>query len=166
MSDTIQTENWDNPDKSKLPGSLNILTILTFIGCGLGLLFVFGSKKMMEFGIKMADSPEAQARMTDKELADMEKLKSMYEIMSSNWIAYLIPSLIGIALCFFGALQMRKLKKQGFYMYVLGQILPIIGGAIVIGFSNQFSNTSSYVIGMGIPILFIFLYSRNLKYLS
>ena len=166
MSDTIQAEKWDNPEKSKLPGNLNVLTILTFIGCGVGLIFIFASKKLMELGIKMADRPEVAEKMSDKELADMEKLKSMYELMSSNWIAYLIPSLIGIALCLFGAIQMRKLKKQGFYTYVLGQILPIIGGGIVIGFSNQFSNWQSYVMGLGIPLLFIFLYSRNLKYLS
>ena len=121
---------------------------------------------MMELGIKMADRPEVAEKMSDKELADMEKLKSMYDLMTSNWIAYLIPSLIGVALCFFGALQMRKLKKQGFYTYVIGQILPIVGSAIVLGFSNQFSNTSSYIFGLAVPILFIFLYSRNLKYLS
>jgi len=166
MSDTIQAEKWENPDKSKLPGSLNILTILTFIGCGVALIFIFGAKKMMELGIKMADRPEVAEKMSDKELADMEKLKSMYDLMTSNWIAYLIPSLIGVALCFFGALQMRKLKKQGFYTYVIGQILPIVGSAIVLGFSNQFSNTSSYIFGLAVPILFIFLYSRNLKYLS
>src|SRR6478736_6966063 len=109
----------------------------------------------------MTERPEVADKMTEKELADTEKLKSMYELMSSNWIAYLIPSLIGIALCLFGAIQMRKLKKQGFYAYVLGQILPIVGGGIVIGFSNQFSNTQSYIFGLGIPALFIFLYSRN-----
>ncbi len=138
MSDTTHAENWDNPDKGKLPGSLNVLTILTFIGSGCMLLFILGSKKLMEFSIKMTERPEVQEKMSEKDLIQMEKAKSMYEIMSSNWIAYLAPSLIGIALCVYGAIQMRKLKKQGFYAYVIGEILPIIGGVIILGFLINF----------------------------
>jgi hypothetical protein len=165
MSETTPAENLDNPDKGKLPGNLNVLTILTFIGCGFGLLFTLIFKKILGFIISMADKPEVAEKMSEKELADFEKLKSMFDVLTANWMAFLIPSLIAIALCLYGAIQMRKLKRQGFYIYLIGEILPIISGPIVLGFSNQFSNAQSYIFGLVIPILFIFLYYRNLKYL-
>jgi hypothetical protein len=61
---------------------------------------------------------------------------------------------------------MRKLKKEGFYIYTVGELIPVIAGALLLGFSTQFNGVMSYIIGLGIPVLFIILYANNLKHLK
>ena len=43
---------------------------------------------------------------------------------------------------------------------------PVIASAVIIGFSVQYSSPMAYIIGMGIPLLFVFLYAGQLKYLK
>jgi hypothetical protein len=75
----------------------------------------------------------------------------------------LIISLLGAALCFFGALQMRKLKKTGFSFYILGDIVGFATG-IFIGFDSLATIVGGFVIA--ITILFVILYAAQLKYLK
>jgi hypothetical protein len=71
---------------------------------------------------------------------------------------------ISIVLCFVGALWMRKLKKDGYWLYVVGEILPVLGGLILLG-TSQFTGVVSILMGVGIPLLFIFLYTMHKKFL-
>ncbi len=75
----------------------------------------------------------------------------------------LIIGLVAIGLCIYGAMQMRTLKKQGFYMWLIGELLPVIGGIIFIGM-GMFSGLA--MLGLIVPVLFIILYSTQLKYLK
>ena len=83
--------------------------------------------------------------------------------MLDNRLPVLIIGLIGTFLCFFGALQMRKLKKMGFSLYILGDIVPFAIG-IFVGF-DTFA-TVGYVIFTIIAVLFIILYAVQLKHLK
>jgi hypothetical protein len=78
----------------------------------------------------------------------------------------ILIGLVGIILCFYGAMNMRKLKKDGFYIYTVGELLPVLASTVLLGFSTQFNGVFSYILGIGIPLLFVFLYSRNLQYLK
>jgi hypothetical protein len=60
-------------------------------------------------------------------------------------------------------MQMRKLKKQGYTFYVIGQLLPYITTILFIG-SKMFTSTMAMVF-MGISILFIILYTVQRKHL-
>jgi hypothetical protein len=71
--------------------------------------------------------------------------------------------MFGIVACFVGALWMRKLKKEGYWVYVTGEILPIIGSFILLG-TAQFTDWKSYL-QLVIPIVFVTLYSFQRKYL-
>ncbi len=76
----------------------------------------------------------------------------------SIWVG-LIIGLVGIALCFYGAMKMHKLQKQGFFIYVAGQLIPIIYTFVTVGVGFG-------LIGVIIPIVFIVLYATQLKELS
>jgi hypothetical protein len=152
-------------EKPKLPGAINVLTILTFVGCGVGIIWTLLGFWFVKFAMKMADSPEAQQRMTEKQLTEMEQNRPKLQLMLDNMWPLILIGVVGIALCLYGAIQMRKLKKEGFYIYVVGQILPFIATGLLIGFGTQFSGVASYLFAC-IPVLFIILYAAQLKYLK
>ena len=72
--------------------------------------------------------------------------------------------MVGIILCFIGALWMRKFKKDGYWMYVAGELTPIIGSLLLLG-TAQFTGVVSVLLGVGIPVLFVILYTTQRKYL-
>jgi hypothetical protein len=91
----------------------------------------------------------------------------MHEVLVKsldNKVPLLVIGLIGIALCVYGAIEMRKLKKQGFIIWLLGEIIPYIGTAIFIG--GVFFQTF-LVYFLAFPLIFIILYffqRKNLVY--
>jgi hypothetical protein len=153
--------------KKQLPGGLNVLTILTFIGCGIGLLgslwqFINAKKGLTQME-EMINSGKADDMPGFMKNMFSEDALQMAQKQYDNRYAMLILGLVGIVLCFYGALQMRKLLKQGYAVYVIGQLLPLVGAIIFLGF-GMFK-------GMGVlaaifPVLFIILYSTQLKHLK
>ena len=77
----------------------------------------------------------------------------------------MIIGLVSIALCFVGALWMRKRRKDGFWLYTAGELAPIVGGLIIMG-TASFTGAMSIVTNIGIPLLFVFLYSLQRKHLT
>jgi hypothetical protein len=149
--------------EKKMNGTINVLTILTFIGCAIQFIGVFASKWLMSFAMKAADNPELMESMSAKDRADLMRGKEAFAVYSQYQIPLTIMSLIGIALCFWGALQMRKLKKQGFYAYAVGEWMPLIGSTALMGFGLQFNGVASTIISLAIPVLFTILYGLQLK---
>jgi len=158
--DTLDTNDFD---RKKLPSGLNVLTILSFIGCAiqfLGSLWAFYSAKtnyeqkdkMME-QMKSGNAPGwAKSMMPDEETL----LKSF-----ENRLPILIISLVAIFLCFYGLLQMRKLQKQGYLFYVIGEVLPFVSLVLFIG---TFAITGTAVIvSAAIALLFIIMYTTYRK---
>jgi tryptophan-rich sensory protein len=81
-----------------------------------------------------------------------------------NRLPIFLLGIVGIGLCIYGALQMRKRKKTGFSVYVLGELLPVVSTVIFIG-TGSFGGLT--IIGsLLIPVIFIILYSTQLKHLS
>jgi hypothetical protein len=162
----MSTQNPFEQDEKKLPSVLNVLTILTFIGCVFQLVSIPISKWLMSFALKMMDNPEQMEKLSEEQVTELQKSKQLFDLMEANYIPLWIVTLLSVGLCFYGALQMRKRKKEGFYLYTVGELLPLVGGSIILGFSNQFFNTSSYIFGIGIPLLFILLYATQLKHMT
>lgn len=172
MSDqntTVDSLNMNEFDKPKLPTGLNVLTILTFIGCGLQLLGTVFSFVMAEKNYNEKDKVMAQVNSGEMPgwaksmMPDPTKYEEMVTKAFENKIPILILGLIAIALCFYGALQMRKLKKQGFPIYTAGQILPFISSALFMG--TMAMSGVGFMVGVGITVLFILLYFIQRKYL-
>ena len=154
-------------DQPKLPSGLNVLTILTFIGSGVGFLggiwnFINAKKGLdqMEAAINSPDyenMPAFAKKMMSPEM--LEIARKSYE----NRVPITLIALVGIALCVVGALQMRKLKAQGYLLYVIGEILPLISSLIFLGVGALTGIMG--IISIGLVVLFIVLYTMQRKYL-
>lgn len=156
----------DEQGKPKIPSGLNVLTILTFIGCGLFGLLTLLMPVIYKFLLNIMDKAASSGKeFSEKELADMEKGRAAIELVTNNMIPTMIIGMIGIVLCFVGALWMRKFKKDGYWLYIAGQLLPLIAGFFILG-SKQYTGVSSYIFGIGIPVLFAILYTTQRKYLT
>lgn len=151
---------------AKLPSSLNILTILTIVACSIFfLLEIYGfataktsyekTKELMESG-KVNEMPEFARKFITPEALALQKKKM------ENKLPILILDVVALALCFYGALEMRKRKKQGYTFWLIGELLPIattllfMGAAAFGGFALLF---------WLFPIVFIILYTVNRKHL-
>ncbi len=164
--DALSTTEFDKP---KLPTGLNVLTILTFIGCALQLLgVVFGfinAKKTYD------EKDKLMAQMNSGEMPGflkgmMPSMDHYEEMVTKNYenkLPLMVLGLVAVALCFYGAMQMRKLKKQGYMFYVIGELLPFVTSALFVG---MFMFTGiGFAFGVGLTILFILLYTVNRKHL-
>lgn len=157
--------NFDEGQK-KIPDMLNVLTILTFVGCGLGCIasiYSFGNaQKSYDDILRMQDKLE-DAPAIVKSLAG-PKMVEMARHSLENKLPILILAMVGYALCLYGAIRMRNLKKEGFSFYVLGQIVPVVASFIFLGVGS-FSGFA-LVSALLFPVLFIILYWMQLKKLS
>ncbi len=154
------------PQEKKLPSLLNVLTILTFIGSGFALLSIPFMKWSGGFVKKAMENPEAMSSLPPEKQAEMEKTLTLFKEMEANSTVLWIITLLAVALCVYGAIQMRKLKKEGFYLYAIGELFPLIATGFFIGFATQYVNMQSYIFGIGIPVLFVILYATQLKYMK
>ncbi len=167
MSTTYQTEDsldFNDGQKPSLPSAINVLTILTFIGCALGFggaIWQYmraekGYQDLLKAQENMENAPAFLKKMMGPEMVEMARKSMEYKL------PILLITLVGVGLCLWGALEMRKLKKQGFILWVAGEFLPIIGGALFVGFT-MFKGFG--IIGMLIPVVFLILYAVNKKHL-
>ena len=150
--------------KPKLPTGLNVLTILTFVGCAWELYstvnnFIGGKKALEE--MEKAQEKLAEAPAWARKLAGPEVQEMMLQSFN-NKVPIFIIGLIAVTLCFYGALQMRKLKKEGYFLWLVGEILPFIGSVIFVPalFNTLFIYFSIF------PLLFIILYTVQRKHLT
>ncbi len=152
-------------EPKKIPDMLNVLTILTFVGSGIGFCSsIWGFfkaqdsyDKMVEAQSKLDSMPDFAKKMMGPEMLEMTR-KAL-----DNRTPILILALLSYALCVYGAIQMRQLKKPGFTIYLVGELLPIVAGAIFIGV-GLFGGFA--IVGYLIYAVFIILYATQLKYLK
>ena len=157
--------NWKEEPK-KLPDMLNVLTILTFVGCGLGLITSIYSfftiersyDRLVAMQGKLDQVPGFLRKMMGPEALEMTR-KSM-----ENRIPILLLTLVAMGLCLYGAIQMRGLKRNGFAIYTIGELLPIVTGFLFVGLSSfgGFAILGTFLI----PFIFIILYGTQLKHLK
>ena len=154
-------------EKPKLSRTLNVLTILTFIGCAfqlVGALWQFSTAQKNYDGkdvmLEKMNSPEmpafARSMMGNPKDYEMMVTKNL-----DNKVPLLIVGLLSAGLCFFGALQMRKLMKQGYLLYVIGELLPFISMAFFVG-TFAMKGFGFYAV-VGISLLFILFYTSQRK---
>ncbi|MEJ7627614.1 MAG: hypothetical protein WKF35_12175 [Ferruginibacter sp.] len=154
-------------DKPKLPGMLNVLTILTFIGCALQLIGA-----IWQFASAQKNYDEKDTVLSQMNSEEMPAFaKSMmgnpkdYEMMVTknleNKVPLLIVGLLSAGLCLYGAMQMRKLMKQGYLIYVIGELLPFLSMVFFVG-TFAMKGMGFYFV-VFIALLFILLYTSQRK---
>jgi hypothetical protein len=167
MSDIKQPATAENflEEPFKLPSMLNVLTILTIIWNCISIpLSIFGF-------VRAPASYDAVVQAQDKIDQAPGFLKNMMgpdpvgtaRRALENRMPIMLIGIVGAALCLYAAIEMRKQKKIGFSIYVIGDVVPFasyifIGTAGITGFSA--------ILGIGIVVTFIILYATQLKYLK
>ncbi|HEX2684006.1 MAG TPA: hypothetical protein VHL77_08735 [Ferruginibacter sp.] len=155
--------NYDVEKKSRIPAGLNVLTILTIIGCAWELYSsvsnFFGGKRSLE-ELEKNQEKLAEAPAWAKKFAGPEVHEMMVQAIN-NKVPLLIIGTVATLLCFYGALQMRKLKKEGYILWLIGEVLPYISTAI---FLPAFYNTIFIYFAI-VPAIFIILYTTQRKHL-
>lgn len=156
--------NFAEGEKPTLASGLNVLTILTFIGCALSFIGSIWSfftaeksyKQLLEAQDKMGDAPAWAKSFMKPEMIEVARKAA------ENRLPLFILGIVAVALCFYGALQMRQLKKQGYILWLVGEILPLASGMFFIGM-GMFSGF--YLLLLLFPVIFIILYTFQRKHL-
>jgi len=160
--------NLEDKDMKKLPQGLNVLTILTYIGCALGAISAIWNYISASTSYKLYESLNGTMDSMKTENSAVNSMLSgatdMVRKAYENRLYILLAGLVGIALTFYGAMQMRNLKKQGYMIYVVGEILPILSFAIFIGFGGLFGGIAM-IFSTLIAAVFIILYTMQRKHL-
>lgn len=158
QKDYLQTQQYTH--ESSLPQSINILTILTFIGSGLQIFGAVFNYFIIAYSVKSMEKVEKiQRQPRAKEFKGF--FKWSYESTLRQYehrTEILIFTILAALICIYGAFQMRKLKKQGLVIYTAGELLLPLAAFILIDFWNS---AFSFIIAA----IFIVLYSVQRKLL-
>jgi hypothetical protein len=160
MSEDLLDDNQN--ESNELPQMLNVLTILTFIGSGLAFILSLYQLLTKSSQIEKANDAIEQLQQTGSDNFLINGAIEALEMSIEHFTLLNLVPIIAAILCIIGAILMRKLKKNGYYIYILGCISEIaipaiaIGGAVLGGM---------LLVGSIFSILFIILYGVNLKHM-
>jgi len=156
------------------PQFLKVLCILTWICCG--LIFISTVFGMLSQSPERAEEQLERLRETSPEMAD--QMESIIEAEDSGAKTMNnVLTLVALAFSTFGALLMWQLKKIGFYLYIVGELLPYVAmlaaGAkamsALLALGGGLGGTIATVVLSFMVILdlaFIIMYGVNLKYMN
>lgn len=170
MSDFLD-QSTEQPQR-KRPVFLTVLCILTFVSCGLGVLSsVYGLTVSGNAAKQMQSQQRMMQRMghdQDNPFLD-EAIDSAQKIESKQTLNSLL-SLGNSLLCLAGALLMWRLRKSGYFIYVIGQTLPFISLIIMYPLlqDSKFIGPLmliGYVVMAFFSLAFIVMYGLNLKHM-
>lgn len=156
------------------PTFITVLCILTFIGSGWGLIggaiqYFTAEKQAQRMSITKVKASE-DIKKSGKEDAGSKMAEKIVNSMTNAFTAENLKkaglaAIVAAVLCLAGALLMWKLKRTGFYLYIIGTLAGIISPFLIYGSDNIMSILSSVVVGF-IGIIFVILYGVNLKYMK
>ena len=157
------------------PTFLTVLRILTFIGSGWGIVDAIIDYSNADNAAAASELVEdamddAMDDIEDSEMSDSQKelMEGMMEGVSSSMTETNIKksSLVAIISCLLtleGAFLMWNLKKNGFYLYILGTIISVVGMIVI--FDGIVGAAAAGFTGF-VGVLFIVLYGVNTKHMA
>ena len=163
----------DSEKRGPRPASLKVLCVLSLITIGSSL---FNNLSSLFFGPKSAEEMlESKVALTESimELKEkgmtsfvqmLEKIEIMAEQINENIYSASITSLITLLLGLFGVIKMWQGSKVGFHYYIGYCLLSILGLYIYVSPENI--PTTVLFWNLILSAFFIFLYSRNLKWMQ
>jgi hypothetical protein len=170
---TMQENIFDNEIITpQRPVFLKVLCMLTFIGSGYNIInsavTYFKADAISKIFVDVRS--EMDKDLSEKKNAkDTGEVKLVTNIMNTaseistpeNLRKTAIANFATSIICLTGAILMWKLRRTGYYLYVLGTIIGIIIPFYLFG-ANFLTNISAGVMGF-IGILFVIFYAMNLK---
>lgn len=171
MSDFLD-ESVDRVPK-KRPVFLTVLCILTFVSCGFGLL---GSGFNLLVGGQIQKQQLQNQRMMDRLQHNQDTPEIFDSMMESSqklqkWNTFnQLMSLGNVVICFAGAMLMWRLRKPGYFIYVAGQILPLITLYMIYSVTQDIPIMGPMMLVVAIfsalfSIGFVVMYGLNLKHM-
>ena len=139
MEDTVD-ELETNPIR-KRTDFLTVLCILTWVGSGASVLF---------YGYQLLFFAAIQREVG----------------ISAGWAVLIsLSNIIAPIFCVIGSIMMWKLKKQGFFIYLFGQLIPILISFYIALVIDHIKGPSLVfaILANVIPMGFIVLYGLQLK---
>ena len=131
-------------EKQVRPVLLTVMCILTFIGSSFIIISTIFSY------ISMQNMSEEMKVM----------MGEMTQSSQKDFLIKLIIGILGSLMCLLGAILMWKLKKVGFYLYNIGNIVPLII-SYYIPTNDPLFGDSAIVIGGLMAFVFMSLYGLN-----
>ncbi len=162
----FETDYKDFPlqGKPSISPLLNILTILTIIGSIILMMLelrnYFYVEKDFESIQKMVSSKVDQTDLPLflRSFLPNQDTLDLIEKLKVNKLPLAVAGIMGCLLCLFGAIEMRKLKKQGFAFWLFGTFLPFVVVVFLVGLEAY---SGIYSIGLIFPALFLLLYTTR-----
>ncbi|MFM2225966.1 MAG: hypothetical protein RJA07_2168 [Bacteroidota bacterium] len=149
-----------------ISSTLKTLCILTFIG--VGMMNFFGAAYhyytidknivLLQQQLKATEYKDNDAAISTMQDALDGYYKARENKMQNLWI-----DIIAGILCAVGAAMMMRLLKNGFFVYTIGELLPVIYHFIVFGFGKVTFSAITSAFLVVIPLTFIVLYAVQLK---
>ncbi|MDO9373022.1 MAG: hypothetical protein V4725_01445 [Bacteroidota bacterium] len=169
MSETLQEYEQSAPAR---PIFLTVLCILTFIGSAYylatGMFQVFTAEKQAQLMVATRDKTTADIEKSGKDDAGTQiagkVMNSMGAMTAENIRNSGIAASVSALFCFLGAFMMWKLKKTGFYIYIVGTVIGIVAPFLIYGSGNMVAIFQSVFSGF-VGIVFIVLYGVNVKHM-
>ncbi len=166
---TIQIDSFQ--EKPKRPQLLTVLCVLSFVMCAFTI--ISSAMNIVQNTPENHQQSVEQLRTINPVMAD--QMEDMYATMESNIYLKLSPyfNLVFMLGSLLGVIMMWNLNKKGFYIYAVAEILPYISYLFVDGSKISIPGLSpgtgalfmmvSLILMILCDLVFVFLYSKNLK---
>lgn len=165
-------DNEDIEVRAKRPGFLTVLCILSFVSMGYSVLTNISglasgpsSKEEMTVAkVELSKSiQELKAQGMDDFVPVIQKIARMGDQLNDNHYGISTVSLLVSLFGAYGVYLMFRGAKLGFHIYIIHCLLAVL----TVYFFVSFANVPMFfpLIGFSFSGLFIFMYSRNLKWM-
>lgn len=154
-------------EKPKRPQLLTVLCVLSFIMCATTI--IMNVMNIIQNTPENQQKNIEQIRAVSPAMAD--QMEDTYIMMENNSYLKLTPyfTLLFMLGSFLGVMMMWNLNKKGFYIYAVAEILPYISYIFVDANKMSIPGLSpalmmvALVFSILCDLVFVFLYSKNLK---
>ena len=164
----------DNSLSRRRPTFLTVLCIITFVVSGYNLVMaivgVFSKKSFdpaqwQDLSNQMAEAMSG-TDAASQEMATrlMEAFSQMIQAGIENALTLGLVAVAASALSILGAYFMFKLKKIGYYTYIVAKVIGVLIPLIIYGVNIVTLMMFGFIALIG--VLFIILYGINRKYMS
>lgn len=163
----------ENDSQTKRPVFLTVLSVLSLIAIGFGILSSFlglfaGPLSSEELELTLASSAQSAEQL--KSMGESDWAETIYKIMNlvmytnANFYMDKLLNLVIYSTGFVGVISMMKGRKLGFHLYIIYNILALFS---IYASAPIDEVPTFYLVFFGvIAAVFVFLYSRNLKWLK
>jgi hypothetical protein len=142
----------------KRPAFLTILCLLSYTGIAIQLIkncYVILYDFNLDQSIQDVDSPVS---------TDSNSISGIIAFQRyAGWMGMI--GIVCALLCFRGVRMMWQLRKNGFFIYSAGEIIPLIAGMIFMGPTIYFTGYMASFM-FAVPFCFIALYLTTVRYMS